>query len=145
MLAGLSISAIVRATACASPSPPMRPLIPFPVEITRTSVRLAWVDPPFPGEPPGSYELESRGDLRGNSTWAPVFPPWYPAISSQPVNIPHRVPGLGLRYRVRACNHGGWGEASDPTEVITTKAWLEVKGGNTAAHVMRALARWDAG
>ncbi|CAM9207530.1 unnamed protein product, partial [Hapterophycus canaliculatus] len=141
VLAGLSISAIARATACASPSPPLRPLTPFPVEITRTSVRLAWVDPPFPGEPPGSYEVESKGDLRGNSTWAPVFPAWYPTISSQPVNIPRRVPGLGLRYRVRACNHGGWGEASDPTEMVATNAWLEVTGGNTAAHAMRSLAR----
>ncbi|CAM9519588.1 unnamed protein product, partial [Ectocarpus sp. 8 AP-2014] len=141
VIAGLSISAIARATACASPSPPPQPLIPFPIEITRTSVRLAWDDPPFPGEPPFLYELEAKGDLRGNSTWASVFPPRYPSISSQPVNISHRVPGLGLRYRVRACNHGGWGAASDPTEVVTTKAWLEDTGANSAARAMKSLAR----
>ncbi|CBJ48320.1 hypothetical protein Esi_0002_0051 [Ectocarpus siliculosus] len=141
VIAGLSISAIARATACASPSPPPQPLIPFPIEITRTSVRLAWDDPPFPGEPPFLYELEAKGDLRGNSTWASVFPPRFPSISSQPVNISHRVPGLGLRYRVRACNHGGWGAASDPTEVVTTKAWLEDTGANSAARAMKSLAR----
>ncbi|CAN0021311.1 unnamed protein product [Ectocarpus sp. 12 AP-2014] len=141
VIAGLSISAIARATACASPSPPPQPRTPFPIEITRTSVRLAWDDPPFPGEPPFLYELEAKGDLRGNSTWASVFPPRYPSISSQPVNISHRVPGLGLRYRVRACNHGGWGAASDPTEVVTTKAWLEDTGANSAARAMKSLAR----
>ncbi|CAM9298189.1 unnamed protein product [Ectocarpus sp. 13 AM-2016] len=141
VIAGLSISAIARATACASPSPPPQPQTPFPIEITRTSVRLAWDDPPFPGEPPFLYELEAKGGLRGNSTWASVFPPRYPSISSQPVNISHRVPGLGLRYRVRACNHGGWGAASDPTEVVTTKAWLENTGANSAARVMKSLAR----
>ncbi len=104
-------------------------------------MRLAWTDPPFPGEAPLSYELEASGDLRGNSAWAPVFPPWYPTISSQPVGIAHRVPGLGLRYRVRACNHGGWGAASDPSELITTKAWLEDVRDNAAAHAMEALAR----
>lgn len=130
---------------CASPSPPPRPLNPFPVEVTRTSVRLAWEDPAFPGETPGSYELEARGDLRGNSSWVPVFPSWYPTILSQPVNIPHRIPGLGLRYRVRACNHGGWGAASDPSELITTTAWLEDVRENAAAHAMEALARWDNG
>ncbi|CAN0059910.1 unnamed protein product, partial [Ectocarpus sp. 4 AP-2014] len=121
--------------------PPPQPLTPFPIEITRTSVRLAWDDPPFPGEPPFLYGLEAKGDLRGNSTWASVFPPRYPSISSQPVNISHRVPGLGLRYRVRACNHGGWGAASDPTEVVTTKAWLEDTGANSAARAMKSLAR----
>ncbi|CAM9314409.1 unnamed protein product [Ectocarpus fasciculatus] len=141
VIAGLSISAIARATACASPSPPPQPLTPFPIEITRTSVRLAWEDPAFPGEPPFFYELEAKGELRGNSAWASVFPPRYPPISSQPVNISHRVPGLGLRYRVRACNHGGWGAASDPTELVTTKAWLEDTGANSAARAMKSLAR----
>lgn len=104
-------------------------------------MRLAWQDSPFPGEPPGSYELEARGDLRGNSSWVPVFPPWYPTIRSQPVNIPHRLPGLGLRYRVRACNHGGWGATSKPSELVTTKAWLEDVRENAAAHAMETLAR----
>eukprot|EP00904_Undaria_pinnatifida_P001246 jgi/Undpi1/11121/HiC_scaffold_30.g13419.m1 len=132
---------IARATVCASPSPPPRPTAPFHVGVTRTAVYLAWEDQPFPGAPPTSYEIEAKGDLRNNSVWTPVFPPRYETVTCQPVNIPKRVPGLGLRYRVRACNHGGWGGFSDESEVITTKPWLEDLGSKATARAMEALMR----
>lgn len=141
VLAGPSISAIARATVCAAPSPPPPPTVPFPIQITRTGVRLSWEDPHYPGAPPLSYELQEQGDLRNNQSWKPVFRPWYPTVVSHPVGIPHRVPGLGLRYRVRACNHGGSGDFSDPTEVITTTPWLQDMGRNAAARSMEALVR----
>ena len=143
VLAGPSISTIARATVCASPSPPPRPTAPFHVGVTRTAVYLAWEDQPFPGAPPTSYEIEAKGDLRNNSVWTPVFPPRYETVTCQPVNIPKRVPGLGLRYRVRACNHGGWGGFSDESEVITTKPWLEDLGSKATARAMEALMRYD--
>ena len=143
VLAGPSISLIARATVCASPSPPPSPMAPFHVGVTRTAVRLAWEDPRFPGGPPTSYEVEAKGNLRNNGRWTPVFPRGYPTVASQPVNIPHRVPGLGLRYRVRACNHGGWGGFSEQSEVIITKPWLEDLGSNATARAMAGLMRYD--
>lgn len=140
VLAGPSIAKIAQATVCAAPSPPPAPVAPVPVDITRTSVRLAWRNPPFDGEAPLSYELESRGDLRNNGRWRRVFPRLYPKVVAQPLNVPHRVPGLGLRYRVRAFNHGGWGEYSIPSELITTKPTLEETAQNTAG-AMATLAR----
>lgn len=116
-------------------------MIPFVLEITRTAVRLTWDDPAFPGDAVTSYELEARGSLRNNGKWVPVFPSSYPTISAKPLSIPHRLPGLGLQYRVRGCNHGGWGEFSDSTEVITTKAWLEDVGENASARASRRLAQ----
>lgn len=145
VLAGPSISLIARATVCASPSSPPSPMAPFHVGVTRTAVHLAWEDPRFPGGPPTSYEVEAKGDLRNNGRWTPVFPPGYPTVASQPVNIPHRVPGLGLRYRVRACNHGGWGGFSEQSEVIITKPWLEDLGSNATARAMEGLMRYDFG
>lgn len=140
ILAGPSFITILRATACAAPSPPPSPLAPVPLEINRTSVRLAWEIPHFDGSPSIYYELQSCGDLRNNGEWAPVFPPSYPKVVSQPVNLPHRVPGLGLRYRVRASNHGGWGEFSLPSGLITTPSWL-LDTAQNAAEAMESLVR----
>lgn len=109
-----SVLAIVHATVCAAPSPPPPPEAPLAIKVTRDSVHLVWNNvADFTGAPVISYELEQRGNLRNNTTWTPVFPPWYPAMVSlsQSVNVPHRIPGIGLQYRVRARNCGG-GELS---------------------------------
>lgn len=142
VLVGPDMYTIASATVCAAPSPPPAPLAPVAVNVTRTAVRLSWEDPRYDGAPPLVYEVQSLGFLRNNSEWRPVFPPWYPKIKAKPVNIAHRVPGLGLRYRVRAFHNGGWGEYSEASETITTVPWLrDATVPDAASTVMRALER----
>lgn len=141
VLAGPDVFTIASSTVCAAPSPPPAPLAPVAVEVTHTAVLLAWEDLEYAGAPPIEYELQSRGTLRNNMRWTPVFPSWYPKVKGKPVNIAHRVPGLGLRYRVRAFNHGGWGEYSYPSETITTIPWLPNAVPSMAGRVMSALER----
>ena len=38
-------------------------------------------------------------------------------ISSSWFNVVHLVPGVSLQFRVRAANHGGWGDWSSPSEM----------------------------
>ncbi|CAM9962788.1 unnamed protein product, partial [Choristocarpus tenellus] len=120
-----SLQMMAAATLCAPPSRPPHPLTPDATELSRTEVLLTWEDPDFSGAPPTEYEVVSSGNLRNNSEWAPVFPPGYPAITSSPIRIHRRVPGLALRYRIRGRNHGGWGEYSYPTKLLATSAWVE--------------------
>lgn len=144
MISGPSVMAIVQATVCASPSPPPPPEPPHAIKVARYSLHLAWNNAPiFTGAPIISYELEQRGNTRNNITWTPVFPPWYPDIVSlsKSIKVSHRIPGIGLHYRVRARNCGGWGAFSKPTEMIMAKPWLEDWRGNVAARAMRTLER----
>lgn len=140
VLLGPSVYIIARATVCAGPSPPPSPSAPIPVHVTRTSLRLFWENPPFDGSPPTSYELQSCGDRRNNQQWVNVFPASFPRVAAPTVNIPRRVPGLGLRYRVRASNQGGWGDFSPSSELITTRSWLH-DDGKDAVSTMATLAR----
>lgn len=139
VLAGPDILMIARFTLCAGPSPPPSPLAPVPIEIGHTIVRLEWEMPSFDGSPATAYELQSCGDLRNNRDWTPFFPRSYPPVTSRTIKLPRRVPGLGLRYRVRAFNAGGWGDFGPASDLVSTQPWL-YQSAEDATMLMKKLA-----
>ena len=81
------------------------------------SALLHWKDPPFSGAPPVQYDLESMGTAKFDSKdWARIGA--FTTIATNKFQAPHLVPGMAVRFRVRARNQGGWGEWSEPSDYI---------------------------
>ena len=102
---------------CAIPSPPCKPNPPYSVLLTDSAVHLRWEDPPFSGDEPVEYNLQARGTAKLNTRWISVGT--YSKICANWFNVVHLVVGVKLQFRVRACNNGGWGDWSEPSEMYT--------------------------
>lgn len=113
------------ATVCCAPSPPPPPYSPHVLEVSDRTALLAWENPRFSGAPPLRYELQSRGTAKYDSQeWAPCAA--WATITSSSFRVPHLVPGLAVRFRVRALNRGGWSSWSEGSDfVVPMKSPLE--------------------
>ena len=104
-------------TTCSLPSPPPPPAPPRAIKVHDRSCNLAWKDPKFSGAAPIQYEVYSLGTAKYDSTdWAQVGK--FTTITKPLFQAPHLTPGMAVKFKVRARNHGEWGEFSDESEYI---------------------------
>ena len=117
----LVAGAIDRTTlVCAIPSPPPAPLPPYSVKLTDSAVHLRWNNLDFSGDAPIEYNLQARGQAKLNGVWVSVGT--YSKIKDCWFNVVHLVAGVALQFRVRAANHGGWGDWSESSEFYKVRS-----------------------
>ena len=96
--------------ASSSPSVPPSPNPPQAVKLTDSAIHLVWSNPEFSGEAANEYSIQARGTAKLNRAWRSVGT--YSKIKTTWFNVVHLVVGVALQFRVRAHNHGGWGDWS---------------------------------
>ena len=134
---------------CARCGPPAAPEKPYVVRTGINEVALEWYNPEFDGVAPSRYILEMYSKTRVFHTWQ-VCPS--PVDIKTTTFIVRDLPsGVGVQFRLKCCNSGGWSQYSAASQQVTpgdsltplptAGRWRRIVRGGTSAILDILLAR----